>query len=82
MRLRGIAAEDVVLVNKRGRIFHALVAGQLPSGELRIQPLDRRISYRHAAAREIAGHWARQERPRPVGAPPSDGQLALGLEAD
>jgi hypothetical protein len=81
VRLRGIAAEDVVLVNKRGRIFHAIVAGQLPSGELRIQPLDRRISYRHAAAREIAGHWARQERPRVVGAPPTEGQLALQLEA-
>jgi hypothetical protein len=81
VRLAAIAPGDVVLVNRRGRGFYALVRGQLAGGELQLEPLDRRISYRHASARELVGHWARQGRPRAAGAGAIDGQLALELES-
>ena len=65
---KGIAAGDIVLVDKKGRRFHALVEEleQLESGrfELAVRPLDARISYRSASVREICGVWrkARQSQ--------------------
>jgi hypothetical protein len=54
-----------VLVDKRGRRFHALVTEleQTASGrfELAVRPLDARISYRTATVREVVGVW-RQAR--------------------
>jgi hypothetical protein len=56
-----IGAGDIVLVDKKGRRFHALVTEleQLESGrfELIVRPLDSRISYRHATVREVVGVW-------------------------
>jgi len=56
-----IGAGDIVLVDKKGRRFHALVTEleQLESGryELCVRPLDSRISYRTATVREVVGVW-------------------------
>jgi hypothetical protein len=79
VRLRTIAPGDIVLVNKRGRLFHALVKGTATGGELTIEPLDKRVSYRHATPREVADHWQHRERREP--GQPADGQLAL-LDAE
>jgi hypothetical protein len=58
---KGIAAGDIVLVDKKGRRFHALVTEleQLESGrfELAVRPLDSRISWRTASVREVVGVW-------------------------
>jgi hypothetical protein len=58
---KGIGAGDIVLVDKRGRRFHALVTEleQLESGrfELAVRPLDSRISYRSATVREVVQVW-------------------------
>ena len=58
-----IAAGDIVLVDKRGRRFHALVTEleQQESGrfELAVRPLDSRITYRSATVREVVGVWRR-----------------------
>ena len=58
---KGIAAGDIVLVDKKGRRFHALVTEleQLESGrfELIVRPLDSRISWRTASVREVVGVW-------------------------
>ena len=58
-----IAAGDIVLVDKRGRRFHALVIEleQQESGrfELAVRPLDSRITYRSATVREVVGVWRR-----------------------
>lgn len=58
-----IAAGDIVLVDKRGRRFHALVTEleQQDSGrfELEIRPLDSRVTYRSATVREVVGVWRR-----------------------
>ena len=63
---KGIGAGDIVLVDKKGRRFHALVTEleQLESGrfELNVRPLDSRISYRTATVREVLEVW-RKRRP-------------------
>jgi len=65
---KGIGAGDIVLVDKRGRRFHALVTEleQLESGrfELNVRPLDSRISWRTATVREVVEVWRRAGRPR------------------
>jgi hypothetical protein len=80
MRLEGIAVGDIVLVERKGRMFHAEVEGksngkgELALGELAIRPLERGITYRTAGARDIVTHWRRKvpcatprarSRPRP-----------------
>ena len=54
---KGIGAGDIVLIDKKGRRFHALVTEleQLESGrfELIVRPLDSRLSYRTATVREV-----------------------------
>ena len=58
---KSIGAGDIVLVDKKGRRFHALVTEleQLESGrfELALRPLDSRISYRTASVREVIALW-------------------------
>jgi hypothetical protein len=58
---KGIGAGDIVLVDKKGRRFHALVTEleQLDTGrfELSVRPLDSRISYRSASVREVVEVW-------------------------
>jgi hypothetical protein len=66
MTSKGIGAADIVLVDKKGRRFHALVTEleQLESGrfELVVRPLDSRVSYRTASVREVLEVW-RKRRP-------------------
>ena len=61
---KGIGAGDIVLVDKKGRRFHALVTEleQLESGrfELFVRPLDSRISYRTASVREVLEVWRKR----------------------
>jgi hypothetical protein len=63
---KGIGAGDIVLVDKRGRRFHALVEElkQLESGrfELALRPLDSRVSWRVASVREVVEVWRRAGR--------------------
>ncbi len=64
---KGIGAGDIVLVDKKGRRFHALVTEleQLESGrfELAVRPLDSRVTYRTATVREVVEVWRRARRP-------------------
>ena len=61
---KGIGAGDIVLVDKKGRRFHALVTEleQLESGrfELAVRPLDSRVSYRTASVREVLEVWRKR----------------------
>ena len=63
---KGIAAGDIVEIDKRGRRFHALVTEleQLDSGrfELKVRPLDSRISWRTATVREVVEVWRKVRR--------------------
>jgi hypothetical protein len=64
---KGIGTGDIVLIDKKGRRFHALVTSleQLDSGrfELALRPLDSRISWRTASVREVEEVWRRAGRP-------------------
>jgi hypothetical protein len=64
---KGIGAGDIVLVDKKGRRFHALVTAveQLDTGrfELALRPLDSRVSWRTASVREVEEVWRRAGRP-------------------
>ena len=71
-----IAAGDLVLVNKRGRLFHARVLGTHVGRGYSIAPLDRDVRHRHAAADELTEHWRLATR-EPHG---SSRQLTLDLE--
>jgi hypothetical protein len=63
---KGIAPGDIVLVDKKGRRFHAQVTEleQLESGrfELVVRPLDSRISWRTASVREVVDVWRKARR--------------------
>lgn len=66
MRTAGIRTHDLVLVDRRGWRFEAIVSGREPDGRrFSIRPLRPAISYRSASAREIVGHW--RARPRAAG---------------
>jgi hypothetical protein len=64
---KGIGSGDIVLIDKKGRRFHALVTEleQLESGrfELAVRPLDSRISWRTASVREVVEVWRKVRRP-------------------
>jgi hypothetical protein len=63
---KGIGPGDIVEVDKKGRVFHALVIAlaQGDSGrfELTLRPLDSRITYRTASVREVRQVWRRAGR--------------------
>jgi hypothetical protein len=75
MRARSIKPGDIVLVNKRGRIFHATIRGAASGGGFDVAPLERGISYRHCKAAEITEHWS-QTTIRREGRPPP-GQISF-----
>ena len=63
---KSIGAGDIVLIDKKGRRFHALVTELEQTGtgrfELGVRPLDSRISYRTATVREVIGVWRKARR--------------------
>jgi hypothetical protein len=75
MRTRGIRPGDLVKVDKRGRVFYARVLGASRLGGLALEPLDRRVSWRQATAREVIDHWMHTRADGAERAP--DDQLAL-----
>lgn len=80
MRSRSIQPGDLVLVNKRGRVFHATVRGVAAGGGFEVAPIERGITWRHVKSSEINEHWARTGVRR-HGRPPT-GQLGFDeLEA-
>lgn len=77
MRLRGIDAGDLILANRRGRLFYAKVRAVEPDGALTVDPLERNVSFRRVGAREVVDHWSHAGRPRPAGGPAAPGQLDM-----
>jgi hypothetical protein len=64
MRTSLIVAGDIVYCNKRGHFFYARVLDVDASGTLRVEPIERNVSYRHVDAAQIAEHWARSTKTR------------------
>jgi hypothetical protein len=63
---KGIAPGDIVEVDKKGRRFHAVVEEMVQADsnrfELRLRPLDSRVSWRTASVREVVALWRRAGR--------------------
>ena len=76
MRTRAIHPGDIVLVNKRGRIFHAKIRGAAAGGGFDVSPIERGITYRHVKGAEIADHWPHTVATRREGRPPP-GQISF-----
>ena len=56
MTLQGVRSGDIVLCDRMGRVFHAIVI-ERHERELEVDPIDRRITYRRVKAREVLGVW-------------------------
>ncbi len=57
-------SQDMIEVNKGGRRFYAQLI-EISDGVVQFEPLSRGVSYRHASAREIIGHWRKTGRRGP-----------------
>ena len=64
MTLGGVNPGDIVLADRKGRRFYALVV-ERRERELEIEPIDRRVTHRTVKAREVIGIW-RKSRARAV----------------
>jgi hypothetical protein len=56
MTLGGVNAGDIVLADRKGRRFYAVVIARRDR-ELEVEPIDRRVTYRRIKAREVIGIW-------------------------
>ena len=61
MNLAGVQPGDVVLADRKGRRFYAIVCGK-GQGELQVEPIDRRVTYHHVKAREVVEAWHKRRR--------------------
>ncbi len=80
VRLANVLVGDIVLVNRKGRVFHAVVTRTELRG-LGLEPIDKRVTYRTCSAHDVVGHWSRRGRPQTADAPlrPTETQLSLGV---
>lgn len=56
MTLGGVSEGDVVLAARKGRRFYAIVIARRER-ELEVEPIDRRVTYRHVKAPKVIGIW-------------------------
>lgn len=63
MNTAGIQAGDIIRVTKCGWEFYAVV-DSLDAGMVQFTPLEKRITWRTASAREINAHWSKRGRKR------------------
>ena len=56
MTLGGVSPGDIVLADRKGRRFYAVVVARRDR-ELDVEPIDRRVTYHHVKARQVIGVW-------------------------
>lgn len=56
MTLAGVRPGDIVLADRKGRRFYAIVI-ERRERELAVEPIDRRVTYHVVKAREVLGIW-------------------------
>lgn len=56
MTLNGVKTGDIVLCDRMGRVFYAIVV-ERHGREVEVDPIDRRVTYRRVKAREVRGIW-------------------------
>lgn len=59
MTLGGVNPGDIVLADRMGRRFYAIVIARREC-ELEVEPLDRRVTYHRVKSREVLGIWHRR----------------------
>jgi hypothetical protein len=58
MTLGAVKAGDIVLADRKGRRFFAVVTARRERGlEVEVEPIDRRVTYHVVKAREVIGIW-------------------------
>jgi hypothetical protein len=58
MTLGAVKAGDIVLADRKGRRFFAVVTARRErERELEVEPIDRRVTYHVVKAREVIGIW-------------------------
>lgn len=83
MRRAPIEPGDIVEVDKKGRRFFALVIGIEGTGDVRIEPVCRGVSWRTATSRELVRHWKKAARRKYQSSPDEhEAQLDLGLDVE
>ena len=63
MSLGGVTPGDIVLADRKGRRFYAIVV-ERRERELDVEPIDRRVTYRRVKAREVIGIWRKSRANR------------------
>ena len=56
MTLAGVRPGDIVLADRKGRRFYAIVT-ERRERELAVEPIDRRVTFHVVKAREVLGIW-------------------------
>ena len=56
MTLGAVKAGDIILADRKGRRFFAVVTARRER-ELEVEPIDRRVTYHVVKAREVIGIW-------------------------
>ena len=56
MTLGAVQVGDIVLADRKGRRFYAIVTARTQR-ELRVDPIDRRVTYHSIKAREVLEVW-------------------------
>jgi hypothetical protein len=63
VKVTRVAKGDIVLCDRGGCVFHAVVTDREREGNrnswLVVEPIEKNISYRRIAAREVRRHWKR-----------------------
>jgi hypothetical protein len=71
MTLGAVQVGDVVLADRKGRRFFAVVTGK-EARELQVEPIDRRVTYRHVRAREVVEIRHKRRRRNGMAKPDSE----------
>lgn len=61
MTLGAVQVGDMVLADRKGRRFYAVVTAR-GHRELRVEPIDRRVTYHQVKAREVLEIWHKRRR--------------------
>jgi hypothetical protein len=61
MILAAVQVGDIVLADRMGRRFYAVFTGR-EQRELRVEPIDRRVTYHQVKAREVLDIWHKRRR--------------------
>lgn len=61
MKVTRVAKGDIVLCDRNGHRFHAIVVDREREGNrnswLIVEPIEKNVTYRRIAAREVKSHW-------------------------